>query len=85
MVRGLAIETSARVGSVATVEDGRVLVEEQFPHGLQHAAQIVPIINRLAKAQAWEPGDLGELLSSACKNDVLSAITKPRENGHQLD
>ena len=65
MVRGLAIETSARVGSVATVDDGRVLVEEQFPHGLQHAAQIVPIINRLAKAQAWEPGDLGELYISA--------------------
>src|SRR5436190_12510374 len=65
MVRALAIETSARVGAVATVEDGRVLVEEQFPHGLQHAAQIVPIIDRLAKAQAWEPGDLDELYISA--------------------
>src|SRR4051812_46268102 len=63
--RALAIETSARVGSVATVGDGRVLVEEQFPHGLQYAAQIVPILDRLTRAQGWKPNDLDELYISA--------------------
>jgi tRNA A37 threonylcarbamoyladenosine modification protein TsaB len=44
-MRALALETSGRIGSVATVVDGTVVAEEQFAHGLQHAAQIVPIID----------------------------------------
>jgi len=63
--RALAIETSSRVGSIAAVEDGRVLSEEQFEHGLQHAAQIVPIIDRLCRAQGWSPRDIEELYVSA--------------------
>jgi tRNA threonylcarbamoyladenosine biosynthesis protein TsaB len=65
MPRALAIETSARTGSIAAVEDERVLAEEQFEHGLQHAAQIIPIIDRLCRAQGWSPADLDELYVSA--------------------
>lgn len=65
MVRALAIETSGRAGSVAVVDGGRVVAEEQFPHGLQHAAQVVPILDRLVRARGWTPGDVGELYVSA--------------------
>jgi tRNA threonylcarbamoyladenosine biosynthesis protein TsaB len=64
-VRALAIETSARTGSIAAVEDGNVVAEEQFEHGLQHAAQIIPIIDRLCRARSWGPADLDELYVSA--------------------
>ena len=65
MPRALAIETSGRTGSVAAVEDGAVLAEEQFPHGLQHAAGVVPIIDRLCRAQGWAPNEVEELYVSA--------------------
>ncbi len=64
MPRAIAIETSGRVGSVAIVRDAHVLVEEQFPHGLAHAAQIVPILDRLTRAQGWTPRDVEELYLS---------------------
>jgi tRNA threonylcarbamoyladenosine biosynthesis protein TsaB len=64
-VRALAIETSARTGSIAAVEDETVVAEEQFEHGLQHAAQIIPIIDRLCGARGWTPADLDELYVSA--------------------
>ncbi|HEV2296190.1 MAG TPA: tRNA (adenosine(37)-N6)-threonylcarbamoyltransferase complex dimerization subunit type 1 TsaB [Tepidisphaeraceae bacterium] len=40
------------------------MAEEQFAHGLQHAAQIVPIIDRLTRARGWTPQDLDELYVS---------------------
>src|SRR3712207_4335538 len=65
MPRALAIETSGRAGSVAVVDGGRVVAEEQFPHGLQHAAQLVPILDRLIRARGWTPRDVEELYVSA--------------------
>jgi len=64
MPRALAIETSGRIGSIATVHGDQLLAEEQFPHGLQHAAQILPIIDRMCRAQQWTPRDLEELYVS---------------------
>jgi tRNA threonylcarbamoyladenosine biosynthesis protein TsaB len=64
MARAIAIETSGKIGSIATVLDGRVSTEQQFPHGLQHAAQIIPIIDRLCTAQGWSPRDVEELYVS---------------------
>jgi tRNA threonylcarbamoyladenosine biosynthesis protein TsaB len=64
MPRVLAIETSGRVGSIATVLDDQILAEEQFPHGLQHAAQILPIIDRICRARDWSPQDVEELYVS---------------------
>jgi tRNA threonylcarbamoyladenosine biosynthesis protein TsaB len=65
MSRALAIETSGRLGSVAILEDGRVLAADQFPHGLQHAAEIIPRIDRLCLDQGWKPADLREIYVSA--------------------
>ena len=65
MPRALAIETSGRTGSVALVEDGRVLREDQFPHGLQHAAEMIPRIDRLCRECGWSPRGLTEIYVSA--------------------
>ncbi len=65
MPRAIAIETSGRRGSIATVENGRVLSEEIFEHGLKHAAGIVLIIDRLTRAQGWTPANLEEVYVSA--------------------
>jgi tRNA threonylcarbamoyladenosine biosynthesis protein TsaB len=65
MPRALAIETSSRVGSIAAAADGVVLAEEQFEHGLQHAAQIVPIIDRLCRGHGWHPRDVEHVYVSA--------------------
>ncbi|MEZ0267694.1 MAG: tRNA (adenosine(37)-N6)-threonylcarbamoyltransferase complex dimerization subunit type 1 TsaB [Phycisphaerae bacterium] len=64
-MRALAIETSGRQGSVATVDAGRVLAEETFDHGLRHAAGIIAIVDRLTRAAGWAPADLAELYVSA--------------------
>lgn len=65
MPRALALETSGRVGSVALAQDGVVLAEEQYPHGLKHAAGIVPIIDRLCRGRGWGPRDIEEVYVSA--------------------
>lgn len=64
MTRAIAIDTSGQIGSIALVEDARLLAGEDFPHGLQHAAQILPIIDRLTRAQGWTPRDVNELYIS---------------------
>jgi tRNA threonylcarbamoyladenosine biosynthesis protein TsaB len=64
-IRALAIETSGRIGSVALAEDGRLLLEETFPHGLQHAARIVPAIDDLCRRLGWASRDLREIYVSA--------------------
>jgi tRNA threonylcarbamoyladenosine biosynthesis protein TsaB len=65
MPRALALETSGRTGSVAVVAAGVVVGEEQFSHGLQHAAGIVPIIDRLCRARGWSPEQVEEIYVSA--------------------
>jgi len=64
-VRALAIETSGRIGSVALAEDGRTLLEEAFPHGLQHAARIIPALDQLCKQLNWTSRDICEIYVSA--------------------
>lgn len=65
MPRGLAIETSGRLGSVALVEDGRAVAEDRFPHGLKHAAEIVTRIDALCRGRGWTPGEVDEVYVSA--------------------
>jgi tRNA threonylcarbamoyladenosine biosynthesis protein TsaB len=60
----LAIETSGRIGSIALSDGGRILYEEQFPHGLQHAAKIITVIDSLCRGQNWKPADLGQVYVS---------------------
>jgi tRNA threonylcarbamoyladenosine biosynthesis protein TsaB len=64
-IRALAIETSGRIGSVALAEDGNTLAEDTFPHGLQHAARIIPAIDALCKQLHWTAADLKEIYVSA--------------------
>jgi tRNA threonylcarbamoyladenosine biosynthesis protein TsaB len=64
-IRALAIETSSRIGSIALAEDGNTLAEDTFPHGLQHAARIIPAIDTLCKKLTWTPHDLREIYVSA--------------------
>src|SRR3954451_7626738 len=62
----LALETSARSGSVALVnDDGTLLAEEQFPHDLKHAAALISILDALTKRHAWSPRDVREIYVSA--------------------
>jgi tRNA threonylcarbamoyladenosine biosynthesis protein TsaB len=65
MPRALALETSGRIGSIALVDDQRVIAEEQFAHGLKHAAQIIPIIDRLVRSAGWTPRSLEHVYLSA--------------------
>ena len=65
MQRAIAIETSGRLGSIATVESGQVLAEEEFPHGFKHAAGVVAVIDRLTQSHGWTPTDLSEVYVSA--------------------
>jgi tRNA threonylcarbamoyladenosine biosynthesis protein TsaB len=61
----IAIETSSRQGSVALVVDGVVIADETFPHGLQHAAGLLPIIDRLLRSHGRSPTDLQQVYLSA--------------------
>lgn len=50
---------------MAIVEDGRVAAAETFPHGLQHAAKILPVIDSLCRSRGFQPRDIDELYVSA--------------------
>lgn len=64
VISALALETSGRIGSVALVSDGSVISQQQFPHGLQHAARILPVIDALCREAGWKPRDLREVYVS---------------------
>jgi tRNA threonylcarbamoyladenosine biosynthesis protein TsaB len=64
--RAIALETSARSGSVALIEsDGVLLAEQQFPHDLRHAAALISILDALTKSNGWKPTDVEEIYVSA--------------------
>jgi len=64
MLRSLAIETSGRLGSVALAEDGYVVAEDSFSHGLQHAAKLLPLIDDLTRKRGWTPADIAHVYVS---------------------
>jgi tRNA threonylcarbamoyladenosine biosynthesis protein TsaB len=63
-VRGLALETSGRVGSVALAVGGRAVVSDTFDYGLSNAARLLPIIDGLCRGQGWKAADLREIYVS---------------------
>ena len=65
MPRSLAIETSGRIGSVALADGQTLLVEEQFPHGLRHAAEMLTLIDRLCLQSGWKPRDIQQIFVSS--------------------
>ncbi len=64
MPRSIALETSGRVGSVAVVDDDKIVAEQTFPHGLKNAAGIIPIIDSLIQTRGWKPADLQQVFLS---------------------
>ena len=64
MPRALALETSGRTGSVALAENGTVVAEETFSHGLQHAATLLPMIDRLTRERDWTPKSIDHVYVS---------------------
>jgi len=65
MSRALAIETSGRIGSVALLDESGGIQEREFPHGLQHAAGLIPLIDEMCGQRAWRAADLREVYVSA--------------------
>ncbi len=61
----VAIETSGRRGSVALLIGGAVVQTDTFAHGLQHAAGLVPMVDRLLGARGLSPSEIGEIYVSA--------------------
>lgn len=61
----LAIETSGRIGSVALARDEQIIASDTFQHGLQHAAGVLPMIDRLMRGQGLIPTDLNHVYVSA--------------------
>lgn len=64
MPRALALETSGRQGSVALAENGEVLAEDTFSHGLQHAATLLPKIDQLCRQFGWTPQSIEHIYVS---------------------
>ena len=64
-MKALALETSGMLGSIALVEDGRVVVEEEFPQGFKHAAGIISLIDSVTRSRGWAPADVSEVYVSA--------------------
>ena len=64
MLRSLAIETSGRQGSIALAEEGAVVAEATFSHGLQHAAKLLPMIADLARERSWRAADIDHIYVS---------------------
>jgi tRNA threonylcarbamoyladenosine biosynthesis protein TsaB len=63
-MRALAIETSGSAGSLAIVEPGQILAQETFPHGLKHAAQMLPRLDALLRLRGWKPDHIEEIYVS---------------------
>jgi len=61
----LALETSGRIGSVALARGGQILEERSFSHGLMHAAQVVPLIDRLLAGCGQRAVEIGQIFFSA--------------------
>jgi tRNA threonylcarbamoyladenosine biosynthesis protein TsaB len=64
VTRAVAIETSGRIGSIAVAADAQVIAEVTFPHGLQHAAQIVRILDEEVRQAGWSPAQIDHLYVS---------------------
>jgi len=57
----LALETSGTISSIALTRDQQLLVEESFPHGLQHAAALVPMIDSACRNLSIKPSEIEHL------------------------
>jgi tRNA threonylcarbamoyladenosine biosynthesis protein TsaB len=58
-MRVLGIETSSVIGSVALLEEGRLLADRSFGEGMRHGRDLVPTIREFLGARGWKVADLG--------------------------
>ncbi len=63
--RIVAIETTGRQGSVAVAADDELLGMTRFAADLQHAAELLPAIDRLCDTVDWRPDQIDEIYVSA--------------------
>lgn len=63
--RILIIETSGRIGKVGIAEGSRLVLQESFKSELKHAAQLLPSMDRLCRANNWSPDDIEQVYVSA--------------------
>ena len=61
----LAFETSAKAGSVALLEDGRLLGESYQNTGLTHSQTVMVMAESLIKSCGYTPGDIGAVAVAA--------------------
>jgi tRNA threonylcarbamoyladenosine biosynthesis protein TsaB len=57
-VRILAIETSGKSGSVATLENGQVIKQAELDPALRSARTLSPAIKQLLRETGWTPADV---------------------------
>ena len=57
-MRVAAIDTSTALGSVALVEDGRLVAEESRRVSNAHGESLLPMVSALFAAVGWAPGDV---------------------------
>ncbi len=56
--RVLGLETATRVCSVAVVESGRIVAEQMWDAGMQHAERLLPMASDLLAHLGWRTEDL---------------------------
>ena len=61
----LAFETSAKAGSVALLEDGKLLGESYQNTGLTHSQTVMPMAESLVKSCGYTPQDIGAVAVAA--------------------
>lgn len=54
-MKTLAIETSGTIGGVAAWADGHVLAEQTFSQPMNHAQELFPAVEALARRVGWGP------------------------------
>jgi len=54
-MKTLAIETSGAIGGVAAWADDRLLAEQTFSKPMNHAQELFPAVETLARRVGWEP------------------------------
>jgi tRNA threonylcarbamoyladenosine biosynthesis protein TsaB len=57
-VRLAAIDTSTALGSVALVEDGRLVAEDSRRVSNAHGESLLPMVSALFASAGWSPGDV---------------------------
>ncbi len=60
----LVLDTSGRVGQVASAVGARILASRQLDEARRHARDLAPTVADLLKERNWRPGDLSAIIVS---------------------